>query len=203
MEVLELVDLLIFYLVIGVIVATITLVALQVIVNMANLNPFTRTALTVRRLSDPIIQPVRRGLMSFGMEPKLAPFITILIVILLGWFAFTLSSTVLNTLAGVWLSLMRGAFVALMGYVLYGVLGLYALLIFIRIIFSWGMLRYTNPLMRFLVNATEPLLAPLRRIIPPLGMFDISPIVAFIIIWIFQAAVAGTLLRGLPLGFFG
>jgi YggT family protein len=57
--------------------------------------------------------------------------------------------------------------------------------------------------MRFLVNATDPLLLPLRRIIPPLGMVDISPIVAFIILWLFQAAIAGTLLRGLPLQFYG
>jgi len=40
------------------------------------------------------------------------------------------------------------------------------------------------------------LLGPLRRTIPPLGWLDISPIVAILIIWLFQAAVAGTLLRG-------
>jgi YggT family protein len=57
-------------------------------------------------------------------------------------------------------------------------------------------LGYTNRIMRFLIDVTEPLLGPLRRVIPPLGMFDISPIVAFLILWLFQAAVAGTLLRG-------
>jgi YggT family protein len=53
--------------------------------------------------------------------------------------------------------------------------------------------------MRFLVDATEPLLGPLRRVIPPLGMWDISPIVAFLIIWLFQQAITGTLLRNAPL----
>jgi YggT family protein len=57
--------------------------------------------------------------------------------------------------------------------------------------------------MRFLVNATEPLLGPLRRMIPPVGTFDISPIIAFVILWLFQAAIAGTLLHGQPLQFFG
>jgi YggT family protein len=56
--------------------------------------------------------------------------------------------------------------------------------------------------MRFLVNATEPMLAPLRRIVPPVGTFDISPIVAFIIVWLFQAAIAGTLLQGWQIAFF-
>jgi uncharacterized protein YggT (Ycf19 family) len=35
----------------------------------------------------------------------------------------------------------------------------------------------------------------LRRIIPPLGFFDISPLVAFMLIWLFQAAIAGTLMK--------
>ncbi len=65
-----------------------------------------------------------------------------------------------------------------------------------RIVFSWGMLTYPNRLMRFLVNTTEPLLGPLRRIIPPLGMIDISPIFAFIILWLLKMAVQGTLIRG-------
>jgi YggT family protein len=50
--------------------------------------------------------------------------------------------------------------------------------------------------MRFLIDVTEPLLGPLRRIIPPLGWIDISPIVAFVILFLFQQAIAGTLLRG-------
>jgi YggT family protein len=50
--------------------------------------------------------------------------------------------------------------------------------------------------MRFLVDTTEPFLGPLRRVIPPLGRMDISPLIAFLILWLFQAAIAGTLLRG-------
>jgi YggT family protein len=69
------------------------------------------------------------------------------------------------------------------------------MLILIRIIFSWGMVSVRNRVMRFLVWATDPLLVPLRRIIPPLGVFDISPLVAFLLIWLFQSAIAGTLMR--------
>jgi YggT family protein len=186
-----------------VIVATIVLMILRLILNYADLNPFTWFAMTVRRLSDPLVNPVRRALAGFGGEPKLAPLITILLVILVGWFAVQLAASILSTLAGILLAIQLGAFVAIIGYALYGLLGVYSLLIFIRIIFSWGMLSYANPVMRFLVNATDPLLVPLRRMIPPLGMMDISPIVAFIILWLFQAAIAGTLLRGFRLQFFG
>jgi YggT family protein len=188
--------------VISVIVAVIVLMLLRLLANQADLNPFGWSSLTIRRLTDPLISPVRRALVGFGVDPKYAPLVTILLAVLLGWFALQLVSSIANTLGGILFSLREHAVVAVVGYVLYGLLGFYTLLIFIRIIFSWGMVSYSNRVMRFLVNATEPMLGPLRRMVPPLGTFDISPIVAFIILWLFQAAVAGTLLRGMPLRFF-
>ena len=38
---------------------------------------------------------------------------------------------------------------------------------------------------------TEPILRPLRKIIPPLGMIDITPIVAYFLLRLLQSAVAG------------
>lgn len=188
--------------VIATIVGVIVLVLLRIIANQADLNPFGWSSLTIRRLTDPFIGPIRRALMGFGVDPKYAPLVTILLVILLGWFALQLVSSVVNTLAGILFSLGNHAGAAMIGYVLYGMVSLYILLIFIRIIFSWGMPSYSNRVMRFLVNATEPMLGPLRRTVPLVGTFDISPIVAFIILWLVQAAIAGTLLRGMPIQFF-
>jgi YggT family protein len=188
--------------VISVIVAVIVLMLLRLLANQADLNPFGWSSLTIRRLTDPLISPVRRVLMGFGVDPKYSPLVTILLTVLLGWFALQLVSSIANTLGGIIFSLREHAVVPVVGYVLYGLLGFYTLLIFIRIIFSWGMVSNSNRVMRFLVNATEPMLGPLRRIVPPLGTFDISPIVAFIILWLFQSAIAGTLLRGMPLRFF-
>jgi len=190
------------WVVIAAILVIVALVVLRLIANQADLNPFGWSSLTIRRLTDPFIGPVRRALVGLGVDAKYAPLITILLAILLGWFAIQLVGSIANTLAGILFSLGRNAIVPIIGYVLYGLLGFYSLLIFIRIIFSWGMVSYSNRVMRFLVNATEPLLGPLRRMVPPLGTFDISPIVAFIVLWLFQAAVAGTLLRGWPIVFF-
>jgi len=184
------------------IVAVIVLVLLRVIANQADLNPFGWISLTIRRLTDPFIGPIRRALMGFGVDPKYAPLVTILLVVLVGWFALQLISSVVNTLAGIIVSIGGRSFVPVIGYLLYGMVSLYILLIFIRIIFSWGMASYSNRVMRFLVNVTEPMLGPLRRIVPLVGAFDISPIVAFMILWLLQSAIVGTLLRGLPIQFF-
>lgn len=183
------------------ILATILVVLLRLIANQIDLNPFGSPSITLRRLTDPLVGPVRRALMGFGVDPKYAPLVTILIAILLGWFVLQLVANVANTTAGLLLSSQRGAIAPMVGYLLYGSLALYSLLIFMRIIFSWVMVSYSNRLMRFLVNTTEPFMGPLRRMVPPVGRFDISPIVAFIILWLFQAAIAGTLLRGWQLAF--
>ncbi|MBI3914370.1 MAG: YggT family protein [Chloroflexi bacterium] len=65
-----------------------------------------------------------------------------------------------------------------------------------RALLSWFPIdRYNNPLVNLLDQVTEPILAPLRRFIPPLGgMMDITPIVAIIILQVLQSLVQRILL---------
>jgi YggT family protein len=114
----------------------------------------------------------------------------ILIACLLGYFAIQLVSTVTHTTNGVILSLTGGDIVRVIGFLLFGLLAIYSLLIFMRIVFSWGS-SSANRLTRFLIRATEPVMGPFRRMIPPLGMFDISPIVVLLLIQLLQQAVFG------------
>lgn len=190
------------WVVITVIVAVIAIMVVRLISNAADLNPFNWISRTTRRLSDPFIMPVRRGLVRAGVDPKFSPLVVILVTVLLGWFFMQLSEEVASTVAGLVLSIGRANAISALGYILVGAVSIYTLFIFMRIVFSWGMVSHSNRLMRFLVNVTEPLLGPLRRMIPPLGMMDISPIFAFIILWLLKAAISGTLLRGggSPLG---
>jgi YggT family protein len=184
------------WLVTAAIVAVILLLVLRVIVVQADLNPFGWMARITRRLADPITTPVARSMARMGINPKYSPLVTILIAILLGWFVLQLAGSIANSLGGIVFGIQQGAPTLVIGHILYGLLSVYGLLIFMRIIFSWGTVSYRNRFMRFLFDTTEPLLGPLRRIIPPLGMIDISPLVAFFIVWLFQSAIAGTLLSG-------
>jgi YggT family protein len=70
----------------------------------------------------------------------------------------------------------------------------YVILLFGRVILSWFPLSPGSALVgvySFLFNVTEPVLAPLRRVIPPLGGFDLSPIIVFFGIQILQRAICG------------
>lgn len=194
MSIFDLIGLLVWYAVVTVILAVIALMLLRLLVSYADLNPFGWPALTARRLSDPLVNPVRRRLVGFGIDPKFAPLIAILIAVILGYFALEIIGTVLFTVSGLLRSLERGAFVSVIGFLLFGLLAIYSLLIFMRIIFSWGA-SYTNRVMLFLVRVTDPILVPFRRIIPPLGMFDISPIVVLFLLRLLQEMVAATLIR--------
>jgi YggT family protein len=185
----------------AVIVAIVLLMILRMIADARDLNPFSWTSITLRRLTDGFVAPVRGSLRHVGVDPKFAPLVVILVTILLGFFLMQLVSTIALTVAGVITSVMTGAIVSALGFILYGLISLYILLIFMRIVFSWGMVSYGNRVMRLLVDTTEPLLGPLRRMIPRLGMLDISPIIAVFILWLFQQAIAGTLLRTAPVNF--
>ncbi|HEX8747598.1 MAG TPA: YggT family protein [Pyrinomonadaceae bacterium] len=192
--VLDMLRLIVWYAVACGLIAVIALMLLRLLVTYADMNPFSRTFINIRSMSDPLINPVRRSLARAGVDPKYSPLVVILVALVLGYFTVQLTKEVLDTIRGVAVSFQSGAFISVVGYLLKGVLAVYTLLIFMRIVFSWGV-SSVNRVMRFLIRVTEPVLAPFRRIIPPLGMFDISPIVVLLLLRLLQEFVAGTLIR--------
>ncbi len=189
----------------AIIVAAILLIILRSIFNYIDVNPFTWHARNVRRATDPVIAPVRAMLLAFRLDPKVAPFIVVILILIAGYLVVQIAGTLLNTIGGILYAVSSHTAdmpIAIIGYLLFGFLGLYTLAIFVRIIFAWVGASYANRWMRFLVRLTEPLLGPLRRMVPMVGLFDISPIIAFLILWVCQAAVARILLAKWPLRFF-
>ena len=76
---------------------------------------------------------------------------------------------------------------------------LYSFLILIRVVLAWISANpyratFDHPAVRILNQLTEPILAPLRRIIPPIGgALDISPIVALIILELLRTVLVRVL----------
>ena len=56
--------------------------------------------------------------------------------------------------------------------------------IFLRIVFSWFDPMGNNKITRILIDVTEPIIAPLRRVVPSVGMLDLSPMVASILVYL-------------------
>ncbi len=71
---------------------------------------------------------------------------------------------------------------------LIGAIGMFLYLVILgRVILSWfPNVSYNNPIVQFVYAVTEPILSPIRRILPSTGMFDFAPMVAIIVIFVVQ-----------------
>ena len=56
------------------------------------------------------------------------------------------------------------------------------LAILVRVILSWFPVDPKNPVVRVVFDVSEPILAPFRRVIPRIGMIDLSPLAALLVI---------------------
>ena len=70
-------------------------------------------------------------------------------------------------------------------------------LIFVRVILSWFIMstrnRVVTTMYQVLHQITEPILGPLHKIIPNIGMIDITPVVAIILLYVIDMVLANTL----------
>jgi YggT family protein len=69
----------------------------------------------------------------------------------------------------------------------------YSFILLGRVLLSWLPIDPYNPIARVLYQLTEPVLAPIRRLLPPAGMMDFSPIVAFVLLIIVERVVIAML----------
>jgi YggT family protein len=63
------------------------------------------------------------------------------------------------------------------------------LLIFARALLMWLRAPYYSSVAHSLVQVTEPLLGPLRRLLPPIGGVDLTPLVAIVLLWVTESVL--------------
>lgn len=69
------------------------------------------------------------------------------------------------------------------------------LAILIRVILSWVNVSPYHPLVSLIYQITDPIIEPLRRIVPPIGMIDITPLLALLLLQVIQRVLILFLLR--------
>ena len=67
------------------------------------------------------------------------------------------------------------------------------LAILARVLLSWVRVSPYHPAVELLYRITEPILAPLRRVIPSIGMVDISPVIALILLQIIREVLVAVM----------
>lgn len=84
----------------------------------------------------------------------------------------------------------------MLGTILNTVLSFLTILIFARAILSWIRISPDSPffpVVRFIHEATEPLLAPIRRVMPATAGMDLSPLILLLIIYVARMLLASVL----------
>ena len=125
----------------------------------------------ILKLTSPVIIPLRRVVPSFGRLDTA----TILVAFIVQYVAILLILLIIGASA----TFYAIAITAVVKLVSLSV-NLFMFAIFVRIILSWISPGQYNPATAIITTLTEPLLLPVRRIVPAMGGFDISPI--FVII---------------------
>ncbi len=74
-------------------------------------------------------------------------------------------------------------------YFLGQLIDLYTIIVFVAVITSWFQLPPDNPVSRLTRTLTEPALAPIRKLVPPVGGLDFSPLILLVLLRIVRGMV--------------
>lgn len=129
------------------------------------------------RMTTPILAPMRRVIPSIrGIDTACIVLLLVLKLAELG-LLFGLHGVTLS-----FFSLLLGAVFGLLKLLF----NIFFFAILLQVIISWINPGVYNPVLTILFSLTEPLLAPARKIIPPIGGFDLSPMVVIIILQLLE-----------------
>lgn len=156
-------------------------------VRTRRINPFGYPGRFSRRFFDPLMRPVERRIVRSGGLPANAPWWTLGVVIVGGLLLITLLRYLEVVFANVvWGLSSPGRFGVML---LSWAFALLKLAIIVRVVASWIRVSPYSRWVRWSYVLTDWMLEPLRRVIPPLGMVDITPFIAYLIIVLLQRAI--------------
>jgi YggT family protein len=147
--------------------------------------PFGALSRGLRSLSDPVLRPIEARVVRSGGNPANAGWWLVIGVAVVG----VLLLSLLDWVAGIMVELAGAAGGGPRAVLRLGVVVAYNVLfiaLLVRVFGSWfGAFRYSR-WMRPAYALTDWLVEPLRRLLPPMGMFDLSPIAAWFVLWVLE-----------------
>ena len=153
-------------------------------------NPLSQSLV---KITQPVVRPFQGVLGPVMKRFDLATLVA-------GFLVKVISIIILLQIAGVGMPRLDGLALAGVAAVLGTILKIYFFALIVMIILSWVAPHASHPAAVLVMQLVEPIMAPVRKVIPPLGMIDLSPIVVFIGINLIDGIVVGQLVRaaGLP-----
>ena len=151
------------------------------------IGPFSPFARFTRRWIGPIFAPMERVVVRTGGRPSTAPWWMVVAVVVAGLLLFAVTDLARGIVLQAMIGIGRPAAIPII--LIDWTFDILELALLVRVLSSWfGGLRYSR-WVRWTFPLTEWLLAPLRRVIPTIGMIDITPIAAYFILTIVQGLI--------------
>ncbi|HEY9229632.1 MAG TPA: YggT family protein, partial [Gemmatimonadaceae bacterium] len=145
-------------------------------VRTRRINPFNRVARFFRARIDPMMAPVERAIVRRGGLPAQAPWWTLAAIVVGGILALSLLQLIGGVLTQVMFGLQAPG--QLPRIILSWVFSLLRLALLVRVLSSWLPISPYSKWIRWSYVLTQWMIAPLQRIVPRIGMIDITPLVA-------------------------
>jgi YggT family protein len=159
-------------------------------VRSRRINPFGPWPRFIRRLSDSVILPLERRIIRAGGSPQDAPLWLLGLVIGGGLLLLSLTSWLIGTASSI-SAITQGGPRAWLRVLVNAVFTVLMAAILIRVIGSWLGIGPYRKWMRPFYLLTNWLIDPIRRILPPLGVIDFSPMVAWLVLYVVRGFVLG------------
>jgi len=159
-------------------------------VRTRRINPFGRVAQILRRNIDPLLMPIERRVVRAGGLPSSAPLWALMAVVVAGIIVIAGLGFLRNQLAFVLGSLNsgpRGAYRLVVSWVFL----VLQMAIIVRVVLSWLHARPGAWYARWSYRLSEPLLRPIRNVVPLMRTIDFSPIVAWFLLGVVESVLLG------------
>nr|WP_299245261.1 YggT family protein [uncultured Halomonas sp.] len=141
----------------------------------------------VVKVTQPVVKPLQGFLRPIGRFD--------LATLGAGFIIKAISIIAIMQVAGYGMPPLGGVAIASIAALASAILKIYFFALIGMIILSWVAPQASHPGAILIFQLVEPIMAPVRKVIPPLGMIDLSPIVVFIAINLIDAVVVGSLTR--------
>ena len=162
------------------------------LVRTRRINPFNPVARFFRSTVDPLLAPIERQVVRSGGLPTSAPWWGLVAVVVGGILLITLLDLLRRWLLQLAFATGQGLGAVIVLAIVWG-LGIVQIALILRVIASWFRISEFRWWMQWAVRLTDPILRPLRRVVPPLGAIDVTPLVAYFGIWLLQGLVRSAL----------
>ena len=163
-------------------------------VRQRRIGPFTPWSKTVRHLSDPVLRPLEKQLVRRGANPQDASLWLLGLSVLVGLVLVSLVRWILGFVLGA-IALSQAPPRVWAGVAVSSAFGLVMMAIFVRYLVSWFGVPPTARWLRPLVWLTDWIIVPIRRVLPPFGIIDASPIAAYFALYLLRSLVMSVFFR--------